>query len=59
MTMKLKTEKKQYFRDQLPETKEDPCGTWKNLKQLLGGSKSTGAANEVKDNCNIFNRYLL
>ena len=33
------------------------------MKQLLGGSKSTGpvtcSANEVKDKCNIFNRYFV
>ena len=63
VTLKLRKEKQRYFRDQFQVTKEDPRGTWKNLKQLLGGSKSTGpvtcSANEVKDKCNIFNRYFV
>ena len=63
VTLKLRKEKQRYFRDQFQVTKEDPRGTWKNLKQLLGGSKSTGpvtcSANEVKDKCNISNRYFV
>ena len=63
VTLKLRKEKQRYFRDQFQVTKEDPRGTWKNLKQLLGGSKSTGpvtcSANEVKNKCNIFNRYFV
>ena len=48
VTLKLRKEKQRYFRDQF---------------QLLCGSKSTGpvtfSANEVKDKCNIFNRYFV
>ena len=63
VTLKLRKEKQRYFRDQFQVTKEDSRGTWKNLKQLLGGSKNTGpvtcSANEVKNKCNIFNRYFV
>ena len=34
VTLKLRKEKQRYFNEQLCETKEDSCGTWKNLKQL-------------------------
>ena len=41
VTLKLRKEKQRYFRDQFQVTEEDPRGTWKNLKQLFGRSKST------------------